>query len=178
MSLLFCYKREKLNSDFGNFLAKHVLRIGLPWQQLRSLVTKKYVYQMLWNLLTIKATKFQQSSANRFLTVAKRLPGGKFVPPFPPPQKKNKLGLITTGCPKECLTFIWCKLKTTVLTRFAFMFYEYSYVNLKFGIEQSKIGWKFAEQWLPKAKILERSDEQATRSFEKCTNLKQPYFFI
>ena len=35
-------KREKLDSDFGGFLAKHLLRIGLPWQQLRSLVTKKY----------------------------------------------------------------------------------------------------------------------------------------
>ena len=36
------YKREKLDSDFGRFLAKHLLRIELPWQQLRSLVTKKY----------------------------------------------------------------------------------------------------------------------------------------
>ena len=36
------YKREKLDSDFGRFLAKHLLRIGLPWQQLKSLVTKKY----------------------------------------------------------------------------------------------------------------------------------------
>ena len=36
------YKREKLDSDFGRFLAKRLLRIRLPWQQLRSLVTKKY----------------------------------------------------------------------------------------------------------------------------------------
>ena len=35
-------KREKLDFDFGRFLAKHLLRIRLPWQQLRSLVTKKY----------------------------------------------------------------------------------------------------------------------------------------
>ena len=33
---IISYKREKLDSDFGHFLAKHVLRIGLPWQQLRS----------------------------------------------------------------------------------------------------------------------------------------------
>ena len=35
-------QKRKLDSDFGPFLAKHPLRIGLPWQQLRSLVTKKY----------------------------------------------------------------------------------------------------------------------------------------
>ena len=35
-------KREQLDSDFGRFLAKHLLGIRLPWQQLRSLVTKKY----------------------------------------------------------------------------------------------------------------------------------------
>ena len=29
-----------LTTDFGRFLAKHVLGIGLPWQQLRSIVTK------------------------------------------------------------------------------------------------------------------------------------------
>ena len=39
---IICYKQEKLDSDVGHFLANHVLRIGLPWQQLRSLVTKKY----------------------------------------------------------------------------------------------------------------------------------------
>ena len=36
------YKREKINSDFGRFLAKRLLRIRLPWQQLRSQVTKRY----------------------------------------------------------------------------------------------------------------------------------------
>ena len=36
------YQREKLDSDFGRFLAKHLLRIGLPWQQLGSMVTEKY----------------------------------------------------------------------------------------------------------------------------------------
>ena len=38
------YKREKLDSDFGRFLAQHLLRIRLPTpvrNQLRSLVTKK-----------------------------------------------------------------------------------------------------------------------------------------
>ena len=39
--LIIFYKRDKSDSGFGHFLAKHVLRIGLPWEQLRSLVTKK-----------------------------------------------------------------------------------------------------------------------------------------
>ena len=39
---IICYKWEKLDSNFGHFLAKHILKIGLPWQQLRSLVTKRY----------------------------------------------------------------------------------------------------------------------------------------
>ena len=39
---IICYKRENSDLDFGHFLAKHMLKIGLPWQQLRSLVTKKY----------------------------------------------------------------------------------------------------------------------------------------
>ena len=39
---IICCKRENFDSDFGHFLAKHVLKIGLSWQQLRSLVTKKY----------------------------------------------------------------------------------------------------------------------------------------
>ena len=34
------YKREKLDSDFSRFSAKRLLRIRLPWQQLRSQVTK------------------------------------------------------------------------------------------------------------------------------------------
>ena len=29
---IICYKRENFDSDFGHFLAKHVLKIGLPWQ--------------------------------------------------------------------------------------------------------------------------------------------------
>ena len=28
---IICYKRENLDSDFGHFLTKHVLKIGLPW---------------------------------------------------------------------------------------------------------------------------------------------------
>ena len=39
---IVCCKQENFDSDFGHFLAKHVLNIGLPWQQLTSLVTKKY----------------------------------------------------------------------------------------------------------------------------------------
>ena len=40
--VIIFYKREKLDSDFGRFLAKRLLRIRLPWQQLRSQATKKY----------------------------------------------------------------------------------------------------------------------------------------
>ena len=40
--LIIFYKLEKLDSDFGRFLAKRLLRIGLPWQQLKSLMTNKY----------------------------------------------------------------------------------------------------------------------------------------
>ena len=47
----------------------------------------------------------------------------------------------------------------TVLTQSAFIFSESSYFILQFGIEQSKIGWKFAKQWLPKANILGPADE-------------------
>ena len=36
------YKRENLDSDFGRFLAKHLLSIGLPSQRFRSMVTKMY----------------------------------------------------------------------------------------------------------------------------------------
>ena len=39
---IICHKRENFDSDFGDFLAKHVLKNGLPWQQLRSLMSKKY----------------------------------------------------------------------------------------------------------------------------------------
>ena len=39
---LIFFKQENIDSEFGHFLAKHVLKIGLPWQQLKSLVTKKY----------------------------------------------------------------------------------------------------------------------------------------
>ena len=75
-------------------------------------------------------------------------------------------------------SFIWCKLKTTVLTQPAFIFSESSYFNLKFGINQFKIGLKLAEQWLAKAKILGPVDEQTARFFKKCTYLKQLYCFI
>ena len=40
--LIIFYRREKLDSDFARVLGKHVLKIGLPWKQLRPLVTTKY----------------------------------------------------------------------------------------------------------------------------------------
>ena len=84
----------------------------------------------------------------------------------------------STGCPKKktfnCL--IWCKLKTTVFTRSVFIFFKSSYFNLTFGIKQSKIS-KFAEQWLPKVKILEPVDDRRPDFFEKFINLRQPYCF-
>ena len=82
------------------------------------------------------------------------------------------------GFPKQnfdCL--IWCKLKTTVFTLSVFMFSKSSYSDLNFGIKQSKVGCKFAEQWLPKVKILEPVDERRPDFFEKCINLRQPYCF-
>ena len=60
----------------------------------------------------------------------------------------------------------------------AFTFSESSYFNLKFGIKQSEIGWKFAEQCLPKARILGPADDRRPDFFGKDTNLKQPYCFI
>ena len=36
------YKRDNFYSVVGHFLARHVSEIGLPWQQLRSLVIKMY----------------------------------------------------------------------------------------------------------------------------------------
>ena len=60
----------------------------------------------------------------------------------------------------------WYKLKTTAFTRSAFMFSKSSYSNLNFGIKQSKIGWKFAEQWLPKVKISEPVDDRRPDFFE------------
>ena len=75
----------------------------------------------------------------------------------------------------NCL--IWCKLKTTVFARAVFIFFKSSYFNLNFGIKQSKIGWKLAEQWLPKVKILEPVDDRRPDFFEKCINLRQSYCF-
>ena len=42
----------------------------------------------------------------------------------------------------------------------------------QFGIKQSKLGWKFTEQWLRKAKILGLADEQKTSMciFKHVTN--------
>ena len=74
----------------------------------------------------------------------------------------------STGYPEEnaqCL--IWCKLKMTVFLRSAFLFSKSSYFNLKFEIKQSKIGGEFAEEWLPKAKIVGPADEQTTRFCSK-----------
>ena len=44
------------------------------------------------------------------------------------------------GIPKNARSLIRCMLKTTIFTRSAFIFSEFSYFNLKLGIKQSKIG--------------------------------------
>ena len=56
-----------------------------------------------------------------------------------------------------------------------FIFSESSYFNLKFGVKQSKIGWKFAEQWPTKAKIFGSTDDRQPDFIEKCTNSKRLY---
>ena len=72
---------------------------------------------------------------------------------------------------KSARRLIWRKLKITVFTRSAFIFSESSY--LKFGIKQSKIGWKLAEQWLPKGKILGPGDQQTfSQIFRKMHQFK------
>ena len=68
------------------------------------------------------------------------------------------------GVPEKFLPLIWRKLKTTVFTRFVFIILESSYFSLQFGIKQSKIGWKCAEQWIPNAKISGRVDDTLIRS--------------
>ena len=52
-------------------------------------------------------------------------------------------------------------------------FHVSSYFNLNFDIKQFKIGWKFAKQWLPKAKISGRAYDRGPDFVEKCTNSKQ-----
>ena len=81
------------------------------------------------------------------------------------------------GVPKnffDCL--IGSKFKTTVFTRPVLIFSKSSYFNLNFGIKRSKIGSKFAEQWLPKAKISEPVDHRRLNFSDKCINLRQPYW--
>ena len=60
---IICYKRENFDSDFGHSLAKHVLS-GYHGNSLGP--GDQNVFEMMCNRLTIKVTKFQQSSANRF----------------------------------------------------------------------------------------------------------------
>ena len=45
-------------------------------------------------------------------------------------------------------------------------FPEFWCFNWKFGIKQSRIGWKFAEQWLLQAKILGTVDDREPNFFE------------
>ena len=47
------------------------------------------------------------------------------------------------------------------------MFSWASYFNLKFGITQAKIDWKFAEECLPKAKISEPNEDRRPDFFRK-----------
>ena len=85
----------------------------------------------------------------------------------------------STGVPqKNAQRLIWCKLNATLSTRSTFIFSESSYFILKFGIKQSKISWKFAEQWLTKVRISGPTDDRRPEFFEKCTNLKQPYIAL
>ena len=51
-------------------------------------------------------------------------------------------------------------MKTTAFTRSFYIFSKSSYFKLNFGRKQSKIGLKFAEQWLPKAKISKPFDDR------------------
>ena len=51
--------------------------------------------------------------------------------------------------------------------RYIFIFYESWCFNLKFGIKQSEIGWKFAEQWLPKAKCLGSAGDRQPNFFRE-----------
>ena len=53
------------------------------------------VYQMMCNRLTIKVTKFQQSSANRFWAVAKNCLGANL--PLPPPYKLGLNGMMMSS---------------------------------------------------------------------------------
>ena len=41
------YKQDCFDLDFGHLLATPLLKVGLRWQQLRSLMTKKYTKQCL-----------------------------------------------------------------------------------------------------------------------------------
>ena len=66
----------------------------------------------------------------------------------------------------------------TVFTQSNFTVFESSYFNLQFSIKQSEVGWKFAEQWLTKAKVSEPAGEQMARFFKKCAKLKHSYCFI
>ena len=77
----------------------------------------------------------------------------------------------STESPKTALT-VWFEVswKRLYLHNLFLYFLKSSYFNLKFGIKQSKIGWKFAEQWLPKVKISEPVDDRRPDFFEKCTN--------
>ena len=55
----------------------------------------------------------------------------------------------------------------TVFTQLAYIFSESSYFNLKCGIKESKIGRKFAKQWLTKGKVSELADD---RQADFCKN--------
>ena len=54
----------------------------------------------------------------------------------------------------------------TVFTQPAYILSKFSYFNLKFGIKESKIGRKFAKQWLTKCKISELADDQQADFFK------------
>ena len=68
-----------------------------------------------------------------------------------------------TECPKKKPLTVWFNVSWNF--------------NLNVGTKQSKIGWKFAEHWLPKAKISEPVDDRSPDFFEKFISLRQPYCF-
>ena len=83
------------------------------------------------------------------------------------------------GVPKKTLN-VWFDVRWKRLylhNLFLYFLNRHTPTSKNFSIKQSKICWKFAEQWLPKVKISEPVDGRRPDFFEKSTNLRQPYCF-
>ena len=76
------YKRDNFYSVFGHFLAKHVLEIGSPWQQLRSLLTKKYT--KWFEGANSKIHKVSAVLRQPFLKSSRKTAWGGQICPLPP----------------------------------------------------------------------------------------------